>query len=131
MLMAIAAGAGFVARAYSGNKEHLISVMKQAIQYNGYAIVDVLQPCVSFNKVNNYAYYSQRVYELDNSYQSFDKVTALQKAMEFGDRIPIGVLYQESKLSYHQKNTILKSGIPLIDRSDDLAIVRKFMEEFI
>ncbi|MBK5254092.1 MAG: 2-oxoacid:ferredoxin oxidoreductase subunit beta [Peptostreptococcaceae bacterium] len=131
MLISIAAGAGFVARAYCGNKEHLISVMKQAIEYNGYAIVDILQPCVSFNKVNTYAYYSQRVYELDDSYQPFDKVAAMQKAMEFGDRIPIGVIYQEPKPSYHQKNTVLKSGKPLIDRPDDSSIVNKFMEEFI
>jgi 2-oxoglutarate ferredoxin oxidoreductase subunit beta len=131
MLMAIAAGAGFVARAFSGHKEHLISVMKQAIQYNGYAIVDILQPCVSFNKVNTFAYYNQRVYELDDRYKAFDKAIALQKAMEFGDRIPIGVIYKEPKLSYHQKNAILKNGIPLIDRVLNPAIIRKFMEEFI
>ena len=128
MLMAIAGGAGFVARAFSGHKEHLISVMKQAIAYDGYAIVDILQPCVSFNKVNTFAYYNHRVYELEDRYNAFDKAQAMQKAMEFGDKIPIGVIYQEPKPSYHQKNTILKKGLSLIEKPNDPNIVRKCME---
>ena len=68
ILIAIAAGAGFVARGFAGNKEHLISLMKQAIEYKGYAILDILQPCISFNKVNTYAWYNDRVYELDENY---------------------------------------------------------------
>ena len=51
ILLAMACGAGFVARAFSGHKEHLVSLMKQAIEYEGYALVDILQPCVSFNKL--------------------------------------------------------------------------------
>ena len=65
MQIAIAADAGFVARAFTGHKEQLISLMKQAIQYKGYALVDILQPCVSFNKVNTFAWYNSRVYELE------------------------------------------------------------------
>ena len=117
VLVAIAAGAGFVARAFSGHKEHLVEVMKQAIEYNGYALVDILQPCVSFNKLNTFAYYNQRVYELDSDYDCRDKAGALQKALEFGDKIPIGVLYREDKPAFHQKNAVLKTGIPLIDRT--------------
>ena len=55
VLVAIASGAGFVARAFTGHKEQLISLMKQAIEYKGYALVDILQPCVSFNKTNTFA----------------------------------------------------------------------------
>lgn len=131
VLMAIAAGAGFVARAFSGHKEQLVSIMKQAIEYKGYALVDILQPCVSFNKVNTFSYYNQRVYELDSGYNVSDKISAMQKAMEFGDKIPIGILYQEQKKTFHQKNTILKDGIPLIDRVNDPDIVQKIMKEYI
>jgi 2-oxoglutarate ferredoxin oxidoreductase subunit beta len=131
VLMAIAAGAGFVARAFSGHKEQLVSIMKQAIEYKGYAIVDILQPCVSFNKVNTFSYYNQRVYELDSSYNVSDKISAMQKAMEFGDKIPIGILYQEQKKTYHQKNTVLKDGIPLIDKVSDPDVVQKIMKEYI
>ena len=128
-LMAIAAGAGFVARGFSGNKQHLISLMKQAIEYKGYALVDILQPCISFNKVNTFAWYSKRVYELDSTYDPTSKLAALEKSLEFGDRIPIGVIYREPKPTYHEKNTILKSGVPLLDRKTDLSVVEKICSE--
>lgn len=131
VLLAIACGAGFVARAFSGHKEHLISVMKQAIEYKGYALVDILQPCISFNKINTFAYYNQRVYELDHAYDFTDKAGALQKAMEFEDKIPIGVLYKEEKRSFHQKNPVLQAGIPLIDMKKDNEIFKNIMKDFI
>lgn len=131
VLMAIAAGAGFVARAFSGRKDHLVSVMKQAIEYKGYALVDILQPCVSFNKVNTFSWYNQRVYELDSDYDPSDKAAAMQKSMEFGGRIPIGVLYMEEKPTYHQKNAVLKEGVPLVDRTTDRSTVQSIIKEFI
>lgn len=131
MLLAIASGAGFVARAFSGHKEHLVSIMKQAIEYKGYALVDILQPCVSFNKVNTFAWYNKRVYELDASYDSSNKMQAMQKAMEFGEQIPIGVLYQELKPTFHQKNMVLKNGKPLVEINTDSAVVDRLIKEFI
>ncbi len=131
VLLAIAAGGGFVARAFSGDKEHLISIMKQAILYNGYALVDILQPCVSFNKVNTFSYYSKRVYRLDDGYDASDKAAAMQKAMEYGDRIPIGVIYQEPKRTFHEKNKVLSGGVPLIDKPADLSTVQRLADEFI
>lgn len=131
LLLAIAAGAGFVARAFSGDKEHLVSIMKQAILYKGYALVDILQPCVSFNKVNTFAYYKKRVYRLDESYDNHNKTVAIQKSMEYGDRIPIGVIYQEQKRTFHEKNIVLSSGKPLIDMQYNINFVEKIIEEFI
>lgn len=131
VLLAIACGAGFVARAFTGHKEHLISLMKQAIEYNGYALVDILQPCVSFNKTNTFAWYNQRVYELDESYDCKNKITAMQKAMEFDDRIPIGLLYREDKATYHQKNAVLSQGIPLLDRKTDPNFVNQLIKSYI
>lgn len=131
VLMAIAAGAGFVARAFAGDKPHLISMMKQAIEYKGYAIVDILQPCVSFNKVNTFAWYSKRVYKLDGRYNPANKLSAFQKAMEFGDKIPLGVLYQEPMRTFHQKNPVLMHGEPLLDRKTDMAVIKTLIQEFI
>lgn len=131
VLLAIALGAGFVARAFTGHKEHLVAVMKKAIEYKGYALVDILQPCVTFNKLNTFAWYNRRVYELDENYDFTDKTAAVQKAMEFGDRIPIGILYQEQKLTYHQKNGVLKSGIPLLDRETDPMVLNQLIRSYI
>ncbi len=131
VLMAIAAGAGFVARAFSGNREHLVSMMKQAIAYKGYALVDILQPCVSFNKLNTFAWYQKRVYELPESYSPADKISAMQKAMEFEDKIPIGVLYREEKQTFHQKNPVLRGGGLLLGRETAPEAVQSLINECI
>lgn len=131
VLLAIAAGAGFVARAFSGDTKHLTEVMKQAITYPGYAIVDILQPCVTFNKVNTYAYYKSRVYHLEEDYDSANKLEAMKRAMEFDDRIPIGVLYQEHKQTFHQKNIVLAGREPLVDRQRDSSVIKELMNEFV
>lgn len=130
-LVAIAAGATFVARAFSGRKEHLVSIMKQAISHKGYALVDILQPCVSFNKVNTYAWYNQRVYELTEDYDPSNRLAAMEKAMEFGDKIPLGVLYRQPGQTFHEKNAVLKDGAPLVDRPADPNVIRVLMKEFV
>lgn len=131
ILTAIAAGAGFVARGFTGHKDHLVSLMKQAIEYPGYALVDIFQPCVSFNKVNTFAYYKKRVYELPGDYDPADKTAAMEKAMEFGDKIPIGVIYRGERKTFHQRNEVLSDGTPLVDRTTDPGVVKKFIQEFI
>lgn len=131
VLMAIAAGAGFVARSFSGDPKHLKSIMRRAIEFKGYAMVDILQPCVSFNKVNTFAWYKQRVYHLDDSHDAGNRLAAMERAMEFGDRIPIGVLYENEQPTYHQKHSVLKDGQVLVGRRNDPALVRKFIQEMV
>ena len=131
VLMAIAAGAGFVARSFSGKPDHLREMMKQAIRFKGYAMVDILQPCVSFNKINTFAWYNQRVYELDGGYDNTDHAAAMIKSMEFGDRIPIGVLYQKEQPTFHEQHEVLRNGQILAGRKNDPALVRELMMEMV
>ena len=131
VLLAIACGAGFVARGFTGHKAQLISLMKQAIEYKGYALVDILQPCVSFNKTNTFAWYNERVYELDDTHDAQNKPAAMQKAMEFGEKIPLGVLYREEKRTYHQKNAVLQQGIPLLERQTDPILMKRLIASYI
>ena len=131
LMLAISAGAGFVARAFSGHKEQLVSIMKQAIEYKGYALVDILQPCISFNKVNTFVWYNKRVYDLDSSYDPSNKLAALEKSMEFGDRIPLGVIYQEQKADYHQKNLVLNNKEALVDRKTDPELIKRLIKEYV
>ena len=128
---AIALGAGFVARAFTGDREHLMEMMKEALNHNGYALVDILQPCVSFNKVNTFAWYSKRVYKLTEGkkYDSTDKGAAFQKALEWGDKIPLGILYREEKKSYTDHFDFLKTTT-LLELPHDKKVVRGFIEEF-
>lgn len=91
---AIADGATFVARTFCLDLAQMVDIMKQAINHKGFAVVDILQPCVSFNKINTYDWYKERVYPLDE--QSHDRSNwsqAIEKANEWGQRIPTGVFY--------------------------------------
>jgi len=129
VLMAISAGAGFVARGYSGEKEHLVQIMKQAIQFEGYALVDILQPCVSFNKINNYEYYSSRVQKLGEDYDRHNKLGAIAKALEPETSIPIGVIYEQQKKTFHQKNEVLMKGKVLVRDDVNFEMLEKYINE--
>ncbi|WP_342756417.1 thiamine pyrophosphate-dependent enzyme [Kineothrix sedimenti] len=131
VLMAIASGAGFVARSFSGKPQHLEEMMKRAILFKGYAMVDILQPCVSFNKINTFAWYNKRVYELDDTHDAGNRLTAMERAMEFGDRIPIGVLYEKEQPTYHEKHRSLKDGQVLVGQRNNLALIDKYMQEMV
>jgi 2-oxoglutarate/2-oxoacid ferredoxin oxidoreductase subunit beta len=114
--LAIAAGCGFVARGYSADNEHLTWLISEGIKYKGFALIDVLQPCVSFNKKNTYEWYSKRIYKAndDASFDPSDKMAAYRKAAEWGERIPLGIIYKVEKETYEEKSGI-SSMAPLID----------------
>jgi 2-oxoglutarate ferredoxin oxidoreductase subunit beta len=48
-MLALSIGATFVARSFSGDKEQLVPILKAAIAHRGFALVDVISPCVTFN----------------------------------------------------------------------------------
>ena len=101
MALAISAGGGFVARGFSGNVKHLSNLIVKAIKHDGFSVIDIFQNCMSFNKVNTIKWFQDRVYDLgETSYKPNDRIKALEKAFEMGDKIPIGILYQDERESY-------------------------------
>lgn len=124
-------GAGFVARGFSGDIPHLVDLMKQAITFRGYAHLDILQPCVVWNKVNTFAWYKERVYKLDDDYDNTDYYAAYEKAREFGDKIPIGVLYKVEKSTYGDTFDFIREGEPLVDRELNPLDAKELMNDFI
>jgi 2-oxoglutarate ferredoxin oxidoreductase subunit beta len=118
--VAVAMMAGFVARSFTGNVEHLAEMTRRGLAHRGLAIIDVLQPCVSFNKVNTFAWYKKRCYELDPSYDPFDLEAAMKTAMEWGDRIPIGVIYENARPPFERLIPVLAKGA-LVGRPVDRA----------
>jgi 2-oxoglutarate ferredoxin oxidoreductase subunit beta len=111
--MAITAGATFVARGYSGELRHLAWIIGQALKHPGYALIDVLQPCVTFNRSYAYDFYAERVYKLEDEkgYEPSDRTAAWEKSHEWGDRIPIGILYKDEPLpTYEEQVPALRAG---------------------
>jgi len=93
---AIAMKAGFVARAFSGEPGHLVEMIKAGINHKGFALIDVMQPCVSFNKVNTFGWYKERSYFVEG-HDFTDWSAALQLADEFPEKLPLGILFQIDK----------------------------------
>ena len=96
LALAITHHANFVARGYPGEIKHLTWLIGEALKWPGYALVDILQPCVSFNRERAYDFYKDRVYKLeeDAAYDSSNRAMAWERAQEWGDRIPIGIFYR-------------------------------------
>jgi 2-oxoglutarate ferredoxin oxidoreductase subunit beta len=129
--MAIVSGASFVARGFAGDIDHLSNLIKQAITHRGFALIDILQPCVSFNHKNTFQWYHERVYKLEDEsgYDPGDKKSALEKAQEWEERIPIGIIYRQELPVYEDQLPALSKG-PLVSQQIKPGRVEKLFAEF-
>lgn len=129
MALAVALDCGFAARAFAADTEHLKGLMKEAMNHQGFALIDILQPCVSFNKVNTYEWYRERVYHLEPEYNPEDRLAAFSKSLEWDDRIPIGVIYRNSRPAFEERVPIIADG-PLVHQGFDPSTIAETIKEF-
>lgn len=110
LAISLAAGASFIARAYAGLAKQMTDMFGNALNHPGFSIVDVLQPCPTFNKGMSYQWYQQRVYDLaQTQHDPSDKHAALSLAWE-EDKLPIGILYQQvNSVPYHTQVPQIKT----------------------
>lgn len=114
--LAITQGATFVAQSFAGDLKHMSEMIKAAFTHKGFALVNILQPCVTFNKKNTYPYYMQRIYKLNETHNPQDKISALQRAMELHDeKFPLGIIYQSSRKTYHEE-AVNEVSTPLLNQ---------------
>ncbi len=131
LLIAIASDASFVARGFSDEIEHLAGLIRQAILHEGFSFLDILQPCVSFNHVNTHEWYSKRIYRLeeDKEYDPYNKIAAFERAQQWGDRIPLGIVYRNDRPAFEQGLSVL-STMPLIKHKFDPKNLEKLLGTF-
>ncbi len=111
LVIAVAEDCPFVARSFAGSQEHLKEMMQLALQQeHGFALLDILQPCVTFNRRNTFKWYKERVKEIGDDHDPTDKSAALELAMKWGDEIPIGVIYRCERPSFEQSSPVLEKG---------------------
>ena len=114
---ALVAGAGFVAQGFSGNTDQLSSLIVEAMNHRGFSIIDILQPCVSFNKINTNSWYQERVFDLsEKNHDTSDYTKALEIAHMGKDSIPTGVIYKKAGIHFHDRLDALKDK-PLFKHS--------------
>jgi 2-oxoglutarate ferredoxin oxidoreductase subunit beta len=130
--VAIAAGASFVARGFAGDTEHLSDLIKLGIKHKGFALIDILQPCVSFNHKNTYAWYKEKVYKLGNEigYDQSDKLAAFAKAQEWDERIPIGIVYRKEMPTFEEQLPVSAKN-PLVTQAIEPGRVAVLLDELL
>lgn len=121
LAVALSLGATFVARAFSGDQAQTTEIIKQAINHKGYALIDIFHPCVTYNKINNFRWFKNNTYYLDEGYDRKDFNAAMEKALNL-ERYALGVLYQDTtKLTFEdQLNVYKNNATPIIHRQRDL-----------
>ena len=131
LAVAIALNASFVARANAQDREQTKELMKQAIRHKGYALLDIFQPCVTFNKVNSYQWFKEHTYSLDGSHDPHDRAAAFARALE-DDKLPLGVFYIDEQRKSFEENTAVyaENERPLYERHVDTKRLASLVDTF-
>jgi 2-oxoglutarate ferredoxin oxidoreductase subunit beta len=131
--LALAAGATFVARGFSGDQKHLVDLLRKAIEHKGFSFIDVFSPCVTYNKDNTFQWFRPRVKKLEDNpeYDHTDWQMAMEKSTLWGDEIPIGLFFERTDVpAAHDADPVLKAG-PLVHQEmlipEDVA--KSFVDE--
>lgn len=129
MALAVALDAGFAARSFAGDPAHLKETIKVGVGHNGFALIDILQPCVTFNKINTYEWYRERVYPIGEEHDPTDRLEAFRRALEWGDRIPLGVIFRNSRPAMEEKIPVIKDR-PLLEREFHASAIDAEIKKF-
>ncbi len=131
LLLAVASDCSFVARGFAGEVDHLANLIKAGIQHKGFALIDILQPCVSFNRINTFKWYADRVYRIDAdlSYNAEDRLNAFIKAQEWGDKIPIGIIYHHQRPTLEEQIPAIADQ-PLVKQQTDPKVFTELLDTF-
>lgn len=131
LAVAVSLDASFVARVFCGDTDFTASVIRQAVEHPGYALVDIFQPCVSFNRTNNFKWFKDNTYRIGEQHDPEEVNAALSKAME-KDPYPTGVIYRNpSKPTFESQLPIYRdSDTPLFERNRMPASIERLIDTF-
>ncbi len=129
MALAVALDCSFVARGFAGDTAQLKELMKEAVNHHGFTLLDILQPCVTFNKVNTYQWYRERVYHIEPEHNPEDRVEAFRRSLEWGERIPTGIIYRNSRTPMEERVPAIKEE-PLVKQPFDKSKLTNTLQEF-
>ena len=128
--LAIAAGATYIARGFSGDVKHMADLIAGGIQHKGFAFVDALSPCVTYNKINTFDWFRQRVYKLESTgHDPTNIAQAFERSLEWGDKVPIGLFYKTEKPTYEDLEEVLQAG-PLAHQPAGMKGRESVLDEF-
>jgi len=94
--IALSAGATFVAQSFSSDLKQLTSLIEEGMKHEGFSLINVFSPCVTFNKINTYDWFKENIVNLETipDYDSSNRIQAMTKLMETGGMLT-GLIYQD------------------------------------
>lgn len=128
----LALDASLIIRAFVGEREHCKEMLKIAVSHKGYAIVDIFQPCVTFNKTNTFKWFKENIYILPQDYDPTDKTRAFEKALE-SHPFPIGVIYKSTAKATLEDTLRAESKIgnmPFYKRDVDFGLLDSEIDKY-
>jgi 2-oxoglutarate ferredoxin oxidoreductase subunit beta len=130
LAVAIALDASFIARAFAGDIERTTDILKKAIEHKGYALVDIFQPCVTFNRLNTIQWFKEHTYYLEDHDPS-DRQKAFEKATET-EKLPLGIFYESPQKPAFEENVGIyeETQVPLYERDIDKEQLNNLIETF-
>ncbi len=128
LAVALSLDASFVARAFSGDILQTKEIIKAAITHKGYALVDVFQPCVVFNKLNTYQWFKEKSYYLDDAHDKNDRGKAFAIACDL-EKLALGILYQRTDKPTYE--TLVRTGdTPMHEQKLDKAAFNTLLDSY-
>jgi 2-oxoglutarate ferredoxin oxidoreductase subunit beta len=121
LAVALAAGASFLARGFSAQPKQMVALIKAAIEHRGFSIVEVMSPCVTYNKINTYAWFKDHVEDVAQrpDYAPNDRLAAFAALTREGD-IPLGIIYEDNRPTLEDGMRLPQAPIARLDlRADD------------
>ncbi len=128
LALALMNHATFVARGFAGDIPHLKNLIIKGIQHVGFSLIEILQPCVIWNRQKTYDWYREKIYQLEPSYQPNERLNALKKALET-TKLPVGIFYQEKKKAYHEEVAALREK-PLSQQTIATIDIGELLKDF-
>lgn len=127
--LALSLNASFVARGFAGDIEGTKELVKEAILHRGYALVDILQPCVTFNRVNTFRWFKEHTYPLEASHDASNREAAFRRALE-QEHLPLGIFYREEGRPTFEDNLGIHGtpATPLFQRRPDAGQIRQMID---
>lgn len=133
ILLALTGGATFVAKGFAGDIKHLASLVEKGMNHKGFSLIDVGQPCVSYNPRMSYQWFQERVKKLEEQkgYTPNDKAKAYEEALkDQEEKVPIGIFYQNDERGTYIDELPEDKMLPLVKQDISNIDIEKMLDNF-
>jgi len=129
LALGVALDVPFIARALAADMDQTRELFKKAILHRGFALVDIFQPCISFNKVNTFKWFKDNSYYVGDDYNPADRQAAFAKALEESP-FPLGIIYRNEERTTFEENLPLyaQDKWPLYERKTDFSKIKQLLQ---